>query len=227
MCDPVTAGLILTGVGGGASALNERGTLRRKDRQTAEGIRRQGVIESGASRSINEQIEDIAGSTGESERATSLEGFLNAIRTAQASTEGALDPIAAANPRFAERVSGGKESIATAGTEQAGRLSRIDAPRFQRQAEGQRIGRTAGDINELARQSTAEDFLTQLRVAAERSNPLVEALAGVSKGVGSALTLGAGTGIGKLVGKDSLSKLLKAGTLVDQVPVSPFFGTVA
>lgn len=190
MCDPATAALIITAVSSSASAVNKFNTLKKKDRQAAEGIRRQGVFATDANRSVNEQIEDIAGSTGESERATSLEGFLNAIRAAQGSTEGALDPVLAANPRFAERVTGGKESIAASGAEQAGRLSRIDAPRFQRQAESSRITRTAGDINELGRQSTVEDFLTKLRVAAERPNALVEALASIGKGVGAGLTLG-------------------------------------
>jgi len=221
MCDPVTAGLIITGLSGGAGAINENQALRRQDRQAAEGIRRQGVIQSGASRRVGEQIEDIRTSTGEGERAESLEGFLNAIRAAQGSTEGALDPVIAANPRFAERVSGGKERIATAGAEQAGRLSRIDAPLFQRQAEGSRVGRTASDINEFARQSTIEDFLTRLRVSEERPNALIDVLSRVGKGVGSALTLGGGGGAA------NLGKLFKGGTLVDSVPANPFFGTVA
>ena len=130
MCDPVTAGLILTAASGGTEAINQHQALRRQDKQAAEGIRRQGRIQAGASKRVDEQIDDFATSTGESERADSLEGFLNAIRESKGATEGALDPIATANPRFAERVTGGKARIAKAGTEQAGRLSRIDAPRY-------------------------------------------------------------------------------------------------
>ena len=214
MCDPVTAGLILSAAGGGASAINTNQALRRQDRQAAEGIRRQGRIQAGASGRIEEQIQDIAGSTGEGERAQSLEGFLNTLRASQESTEGALDPIAAANPRFAERVTGGKARIAEGGAAEAGRLSRIDAPIFQRQGEAGRVGRTGSDVREFGRQSTVEDFLTRLRVSEERPNEFVEALAGVAKGAGSALTLGAGGGA-------NLAKLFTKGTLVG-APANPF-----
>ncbi len=217
MCDPATAGLIITALSTAGGAVNENQAFRQQDAKAAEGIRRQGLIQSGASKSVNEQIEDIRTSTGENERAESLEGFLNALREAQGSTEGALDPVLAANPRFAERVSGGKERIATAGTEQAGRLSRIDAPLIQRQAEGNRITRTVGDVNEFARQSSVEDFLTRLRVAAERPNEFVSVLTDVGKGVGSALTLGSG---GLFGGGENLAQLAKGGTLIS--PSTPF-----
>ena len=189
MCDPATAALIITAVSSGAGAINENQALRRKDKQAAAGIRRQGVIQSGANRRIDEQIEDFRTSTGESERADSLQGFLDALQVSREDTEGALDPVLAANPRFAERVSGGKERIATAGKEQSGRLSRIDSPLFQRQAEADRVSRTVGYVNELTRQSTAEDFLTRLRVAEERPNALIAALAKIGQGAGSALAL--------------------------------------
>ncbi len=219
MCEPATAALIITAVSGGTEAINQNQALRRQDRAAAEGIRRQGRIQSGANTRLGEQIEDIRTSTGADERAESLEGFLNALRTSQESTEGALDPVAAANPRFAERVSGGKEQLRTLGTGQADRLSRIDAPLFQRQAEAGRVGRTGVDLNEFARQSTAEDFLTRLRVASKRPNEFISALTGVGKGVGSVLSLGSGAA--------NLGKLFKAGTLVDSVPINPFFATVA
>jgi hypothetical protein len=221
MCEPVTTGLIISALSGGGQAINQNQALRRKDKQAAEGIRRQGDIQSDSNARVGEQIEDIASSTGQSEKAQSLEGFLNAIRAAKGDTEGALSsPIAAANPRFAEQVAGGKAGIAKAGAEQSGRLSRIDAPRFQRINEGARIGRTGSDLSEQARRSTAEDFLTRLRVASETPNDLVSALTTVGKGVGSAVTLGAGGGA-------NLAKLFGKGTLVDPTLVSgsPFIPT--
>jgi len=204
MCEPATIGLIISAVSGGASAVNQNQAFRRQDRAAAEGIRKQGKIQSKTDQSVNAQIKDIQDSAGAKERADSLEGFLNAIRDSKDAVEGTVDPIAAANPRFAERVSGVKANTARLGTEQAGRLSRIDAPLLQRQAEGDRIGRTVGDVNEFVRQATAEDFLTRLRVASQRPNEFVEALAGVGKGVGSALTLGGSGGF--------FSKLFGGGT---------------
>lgn len=224
MCDPVTAGLILSTVGGGTKFINTQAAMGRKDQQAAEGIRRQGVLQRGANLKVGQQIEDIAGSTGEPERAESLGGFLDALRAAEGTTTGALPDIPGASERFAERVEGGKKRIATEGTARAGRLSRIDAPRFQRIGEGQRIGRTASDLGETARQSSAEDFLTQLRVASERPNEFLDALGSIMSGAGSAMTLGQGGGLANLFkGKFStdIPKLLKAGTLID-APVTPF-----
>lgn len=208
MCEPVTAGLLLSAVGGGTKFVNNQAALRRQDREAAEGIRRQSRIQGDANRRVGEQIQDIETSTGEAERGQSLEGFLNALREAEGSTTGALPTIAGANRRFAENVESGKAGLATGGSERAGRLSRIDAPRFQRIGEAGRIGRTATDLGETGRQSRAEDFLTRLRVASERPNEFINALGSIASGAGSALTLGAGGG-------PNLAKLFKGGTLID------------
>ena len=218
MCDPGTVGLIVTALSGTAEAVNVNRSIRRQDREAAEGIRRQGRLSSQAGTRVDERVEDIATSTGESERAEALEGFLNALRTSKESTEGALDPVAAANPRFAERVAGGKERITSEGTARAGRLSRIDPAIFQRLNEANRIGRTASDLGELRQQSSAEDFLTQLRIAAERPNEFVSLLTSVGKGVGSVLALRP-----SVPKKDAFSQLFKSGSIVDApTTFSPF-----
>lgn len=192
MCDPVTLGLLLTAGSGGASAVNQNQALRRQDRQAAEGIRRQGEISRRAGQRVDDQISDVAGATGEEQKDQALNGFLNVLRASRGATEGALNPVAAASPRFAERVSAGKADLTALGENRADLLSRIDGPLRLRQSEGDDFRRTAGDLGELRRQSSAEDFLTRLRVSEERPNEFIEALAGVGKGVGSVLTLGAG-----------------------------------
>jgi hypothetical protein len=222
MCEPVTAGLLLSAVGGGTKFVNNQAALRRQDREASEGIRRQSRIQGEANTRVNEQIQDIDASTGDVERGQSLDGFLTALREAESSTTGALPTIAGANKRFAENVEAGKAGLAKGGAERAGRLSRIDAPRFQRINEAGRIGRTATDLNETGRQSRAEDFLTRLRVASERPNEFIDVLGSIASGAGSALTLGTGSGV-------NFAKLLKEGTLVD-APIraaSPFAGVPA
>lgn len=227
MCDPVTAGLVLTAVGGGTSYINEQNALKRQDRQAAEGIRRQGELSRKSNMRVNDQVQDIAGSTGEAERAQSLEGFLNALRQSDESATGGLPGVAGANARYAEDVEAGRSKVRTEGTERAGRLSRIDAPLYQRMNEGHRVGRTAQDVGELGRQSTAEDYLTRLRVAAEQPNALIGALAKTLQGVGSGLTMGAG-GVANM-GAPNLSKLYKAGSLISSptVPTGMPFSMVS
>ena len=208
MCDPATAALILTAVGGGTKAVNTGISLRRQDKAAARGIREQGELQRQANVSVNEQIADIAGSTGEAERAEALEGFLNTLRESSDTIGAAPDPLALGGQRFAERVEGGEAVTRQAGVERAGRLSRIDSTVQQRINEANRVAGTAGQLDELRRQSSAKDFITQLRIASKRPNTIVDALATTAQGVGSVLALGTGGG-------PDLSKLFNKGTLID------------
>ena len=219
MCDPVTAGLILTAVGGGTKAINQQISLGRQDRTAAEGIRQQGLLQKGANVRLNEQIADIASSTGEPERAEALEGFLNTLRGSQELTGAEADPLGLGGSRFAERVEAGEATTRAAGTERAGRLSTIGAAGEQRRRETGRVADTASALSEIQRQSQAKDFITRLRVASKRPNPLVSALGTTLQGAGSIVALGAG-------GAPNLDKLFAKGTLVDApTSISPIFQT--
>ena len=221
MCDPVTAGLILTAVGGGTKAINQQVSLRRQDKTAAEGIREQGKLQEKANIKLNEQIADIASSTGEAERTEALEGFLNTLRESQDLTGAEADPLALGGQRFAERVGAGEAATRAAGTERAGRLSTIGAAGEQRRRETGRVAGTASALSEFERQSQAKDFITRLRVASKRPNPLVSALGTTLQGAGSIVALGAG-------GAPSLDKLFAKGTLVDPAitgtPILPQLG---
>ena len=208
MCDPVTIGLILTAVGGGTKAVNQQISLKRQDKATARGIREQGELQRTADKSVNEQIADIASSTGETERADALEGFLNTLRGSQELTGAEVDPLGLGGQRFAERVEGGEARTRAAGTERAGRLSVVDAAGRQRVNEAGRVAATATGLDEIQRQSQARDFITRLRVASKRPNPLIDALGTIAQGAGSVVALGAGGG-------PNLSKLFAKGSIVD------------
>lgn len=222
MCTGAEIGLILAAVGGTTSAVNTGISNRRRDRAAAEGIRRQGETQAEANRRVNERVVDIAQSTPEAERTASLEGFLDTLRSSSQTVGGEDDPLALGGQRFAERVTGGEAVTRQRGTETAGILSRIDSPLRQRAREQGRVGDTALQLSELGRQSQADAFINQLRVASKRPNPIVEALAQAAKGAGSVLAL-------KPPGGTDLLKLFQGGTLID-APVraaSPFTGVPA
>lgn len=207
MCTGAELPLLLTAIGAGTSAVNTGISNRRRDRTAAEGIRVQGETQAEANRRVNERVADIAQSTPEAERTASLEGFLDTLRNASTTTGGEADPLALGGQRFAERVEGGEAVTRKRGVESADILSRIDAPLRQRAREQGRVGDTALQLSELGRQSQAQDFITQLRVASKRPNTIVEALAQAAKGAGSVLAL-------KPTGGENLLKLFKGGTLV-------------
>lgn len=189
MCDPVTTGIILTGVSGGASLINNQNTLKRQDRQAAAGIRKNAANQREANSRVNEQIDTLGANSGEAETSDALAAFQNALRSARPETEGSVQDVPGASQRFAERVGQGRASVAADGDAQAERLSIIDGILRQRINEGRGISRTGSDINAIGADISAEDFLTRLRVNSERNNPVVDLLAGIGKGVGSGIAL--------------------------------------
>ena len=221
MCTGAELGLLLTVVGGGTSAVNTGISNRRRGRAAAEGIREQGETQAEANSRVNERVADIARSNPEEERTASLEGFLNTLRDASNTTGGDADPLALGGSRFAERVGSGEAETRRRGVETSDTLSRIDAPLRQRTREAGRVGDTALELDELGRQSQAQSFINQLRVASKRPNALVEALASAAKGAGSVISLGAGGG-------EDLLKLFKGGSLIDApTTANPFTGALS
>lgn len=194
MCTGAEAGLILAAAGAATNTANNYAATRKQDRIAAQGIRKQGDLQREASRRAGQYLEEFAGSSPAGEQAQSLEGFMNALRQSRSSTEGDLPTVGAANSRFAEDVSAGRQRVGEQAGERAGRLSRIDAPMYQRQREGSQLMRTGADLGELGRQSSAQDFLSKLRVASTRPNPYVGAAGSIMQGVGTAMSLGAGSG---------------------------------
>ena len=225
MCTGAEIGLILAAVGTGTQVVNNQIALKRQDREAARGIRRQGELQAETNRLLGEQIDDIAGSTGETERAESLAGFQDALRRSEESTVGALPgdaAVGAAAPRFAEAVQQGLNKIRQASGDQAGRLSVIDSALFQRMNEGDRVANTVTDMREQARRSRAEDFITQLRIADRRPNEFVNALGSIMQGAGSAMSMGAFP-----FGGGEATKAFKAGTLIDAPMSTPGFNPFA
>jgi hypothetical protein len=189
MCTGAEAGLIMAAAGTATGAANQYAANRSQDKAAAAGIRRQAELQRQASGRAMQHVNEFGRSTPQAEEAQSLEGFMNALRASQASTEGSLQPVGAANQRFAEDVTAGRGQIGQESGARAGRMAVLDAPMLQRLREGQQFNTAAGDIGELSRQSTAEDFLTRMRVASRQPNPWVGAAGNIMQGVGGAMAM--------------------------------------
>lgn len=219
MCTGAELALIATAASTATKAVNANQAMRRQDRELARGIREQSQLQREANQRIDEQVQDIAGSTGAEERAQSLAGFQDALRRSDESATDAIGgagaALPAANPRFAERVSQGEAEVRGDALSRAGRLSRIDAPRFQRMNEGSRFGRTATDVNEIGRQSDAADFIARLRASEQQPNPWIDALADIVRGGASVYALSPGAG--SVAPVPNAGKLARQGTIMDPV----------
>lgn len=202
--------LLFTAGGTAVSTIAQQRALRRQDEEAARGIMRQGEISRRAGEQVTENIEQLGASTPEAERAAALADFMNALRTSRASGPGPLaSPVGATSERFAEdvgaaRTAAGAESAAT-----AGRLARIDAPTFQRLREGQQRADLASRLARLGSESSAQDFLTQLRIAGIQPNPFVT---GIGQGLAAFGTA--------FAGRAKPTKFAKPGkTIIDTPPL--------
>ena len=190
MCDPVSLGLMAASVIG--KTINTRQTFRRKDREIARGIREKGKIGRESAARTEGEIQNLAKSDPEAERAESLTAFMDALA---ANKEETIPGVSGANQRFAEDVTAARAGVAGDASTRADLLSRIDAPIEQRRGESVRRGRLASDTRMFADRGASAEFLAQLRASEQRNNPFVDAIASIAGGVASAGVAGGGANL--------------------------------
>ncbi|KKL80380.1 hypothetical protein LCGC14_2005320 [marine sediment metagenome] len=190
MCDPVSLGLMAASVIG--KTINTRQTFRRKDREIARGIREKGKIGRESAARTEGEIQNLAKSDPEAERAESLASFVDALREGKEET---IPGVEGANQRFAEDVAAARSGVAGDASTRAGLLSRIDAPVEQRRGEAVKRGRLASDTRMFADRGASAEFLAQLRASEQRNNPFVDAIASIAGGVASAGVAGGGANL--------------------------------
>jgi len=190
MCDPISLALLATSIG--AKTINTRQTFRRKDREIARGIREKGKIGRESAARTEGEIQNLAKSDPEAERAESLASFVDALREGKEET---IPGVEGANQRFAEDVAAARSGVAGDASTRAGLLSRIDAPVEQRRGEAVKRGRLASDTRMFADRGASAEFLAQLRASEQRNNPFVDAIASIAGGVASAGVAGGGANL--------------------------------
>lgn len=161
-------------LGGGAlSAYNTNQVASAQDREAARGIRRQAEIQQRADRRVNEEVSSLESSTNADEKAARTADFLRALISARAKTESGLSGREGGEA-FQKSAATAREDLQTQGQTSAGLLAGIDAPALQRQGEAFGYGRLGTDINLLGRESSGQDWITQLRTASIRRNPWLD-----------------------------------------------------
>ncbi len=204
MCDPVSLALLAGALT--AKTVNTRQTNRRKDRELAAGIRKQGEIGQESADAVNKEIQSLAESNPEREKAEAIAGFQATLRENQDLTSEAQGgDIFGANERFAEDVSGSLAGVSARAGGRAGLLSKIDAPGRQRTREAVGRGQLAADVRGFADRSEMEDFLARLKASEQRNNPLIDIGADILSGVATG-GLTSGTNLTGLFG-DKIANL--------------------
>lgn len=204
MCDPVSLGLLATSLL--AKSVNTNQTMRRKDRELARGITKQGEIGRESAGQVNEEIANLAASNPEAEKAEAIAGFMNTLRANQdLTTEAVGGDVFGASDRFAEDVSGAQTGVSARAGGRADLLSKIDAPGRQRTREAVGRGQLASDIRGLQDRSQMEDFMARLRASEHRNNPIVDIGADIVGGIATG-GLTSGTNLTTLFG-DKIANL--------------------
>lgn len=211
MCTGVELGLLMTGVGAAATAINQNQALRRQDKELARGIIEQGRLDKEADARLRNEIADLERSGPEADRKIAMDAFRNALRENQDLAQGAVAGVPGASERFAENVEAGRAAITGRSQTRAQLLSRIDAPIRQRQKETLKLGRLGTDIDDVAQRSASADFLAKLRASQQRPNPFVDALGSFLTSFGASAAVGGGFGGG---GTD-VAGAAGAGTIID------------
>jgi len=204
MCDPISLGMLATALT--AKTVNTRQTNRRKDRELAAGIRKQGDIGRESAGRVSEEIQSLAESNPEAEKAESIQGFINTLQSNKdLTTEAAGGGVFGASDRFAEDVSGALSGVGARATGRAELLSKIDAPARQRTREAVGRGQLAADVRGFQDRSQSADFLARLKASEQRNNPLIDIGADLLSGVATA-GVASGTNLTTVLG-DKIANL--------------------
>jgi len=195
MCDPVSIGMMITAMT--AKAVNTRQTMKRKDRELAIGIGKQGELDKEAAERVNEEITALGASNPEVEKAAAVAGFKDTLRASQDLTAEAQPDVFGASERFAEDLGQSKQGVDARAAGRAELLSKIDAPGRQRQTEAVGRGQLSSDIGQFADRSQMEHFLSTLKASEHRNNPFVDIIADVVSGVASGGVTSGAAGVAK------------------------------
>jgi hypothetical protein len=166
----------MAGAGTATTAITADQARKKQDQEAARGIMQQAELQRQASDKVQQNIQTLQGSNPDAERAAAETDFLMALQKAQQPGSTAVGGVAGGSQRYAEDVAASKTSSAADATDKAKTQARIDAPRYQRVAEGQDAADLASQLSLVDGASQGQDYLTQLRVNSITPNPWATAL---------------------------------------------------
>lgn len=185
--------LALAAAAAGTSYYNTQKTTKNADNALALQIRNQGKKQGEADAKVNSEVDKLKASNSADERAKSLAGYLDTLKTGKQQLEAGLTPNygSAAFQADAAKSAQGVEDFAA---NRAGLLSRMDAPIDQRRGEGYDYGRLSTDLGLIGREASGQNFLDELNVKRKsQRNAGLDALSALLGGAaGGVAGMGAG-----------------------------------
>lgn len=188
----IALGISLLGVA--ANQYNTQQTAKKQDRALAAQITQQGQKQQQASAKIAEALASQAQSDAIDEQAQSQESYLDTLRQGQQGG-GFNDGPGGFSDEYRRGTAQAGQELGEYGSGRAQLLSRIDAPRLQRQNEGVVFDTLGNDLRMIGREASGDAYLSQLRYNSIRRDPWLDALASGASAYGGAMAgRGGGTG---------------------------------
>ena len=170
----------------GTSYYNAQNTARKQDDAAARSIRNQSAKQQTADQKIADLVRKQQESTPDDERAQQLDSYLATLQHGK-QKDGLNAGAGGFSDAYRKDVAAADEALGAYGADRADLLSRIDAPRLQRQNEGILFDDTTNSLRGIDRDAKQQAFLDQLKYNSVRENPWLGALSsGLSAYAGAA-----------------------------------------
>lgn len=212
-----TAALVALGgtaLSAGANYYNGKQTAKRQDNELAKQIRQRSQLQGEADTAVNRLLAQRAASDSGGERAATANQYLDQVRQAQGAATAGLQQRGAVSDAYRQSANDAALGIGDYGATAANLMSRIDAPMQQRQREGVENAQLGSDLGRVARRSSGQDYLGQLRLQGIRRNPWLDAFSQLASGASTAVA-GSSFGGGNTAGLSSQANAITGANNAD------------
>lgn len=176
--------IIMAVASAGVQAYNTNRTARKQDEAQAAAIRNQSGIQKRADERVNQEVEKLEQSRSDDERQQRMDQYMQQLSKGRDKMLAGFNPVVGSDA-FKQDSAEAAGKVEQYAGDNAGLMSRIDAPGMQRQGESFGFGHLATDIGLLGRESSGQNFIDQLRASRIRRNPWLDAGAQVLGGMAS------------------------------------------
>lgn len=197
--------LVMAAISAGSQYIDQRQQQKRADRIALQGLQQTSERQRRADSVTQQLLQEMAASTPEAERQSTLRGFLDQLSRAQPEAQRGLQVRGGESETFRRDAADAALGVTAQGERYADLSSRLDAPALQRQRESATLFDRGMDIGLIGREQEGADRHNRLLLSQIRSNPWLQALSAVAGAYGSAYggmgggqksALSSGTGIG-------------------------------
>lgn len=177
--------LVIAAVGTGVQVYNTQQTERRQTNEVNRQLREQADIDKKGQAAVQAQLLKQQQSSPDAFAKSSLDQYMTQIQQSQSKANAGLGAVGAVNERFNEGAADAAGDIFSDSAARATSLSKIDAPRLQRMAEGISFNRTNQDIGRVGALSDSARYLGDIRMRGIKRDPWLDAVGSLAQGYGS------------------------------------------